>query len=552
MARVTSSRDRSKGRAKRPVTTSKGRPNRQRVSTAQVSSSESRATGGTARVTRNQDARRPPSGAGRVDNTNVGPKNTGRSLPAEGGSNAGSPRAQNQRAWTRDAGARAQLGRTVNAGVRMAARMAGVDRQSVAERKQAAAAQGTKGEGVREGRPRPEMTRTGSNSTASGRIQPVSVRDITNRPSQLTGSQAALPPGRQGGAATTSRGGATANREAPRPRPGGRVVVDESPRLPAGRQGGPLSNGSERPRPRPDLRPRVTGPAAGQPNSARPSAASQKALPPSQPPARRTAAQAKLDQAAKGTSGGTRVGQSASVADQRYGANVVNQAVARAVRTSRLIKAGQIGGGLLTGLGIADGLRRNLNPKDNILLDLKNLGTGIYNATTPKGGTKRLYEGESQVAQAGNRRVMRENAQNGSRRTGPAVPERLKKAPTTTSAPSRPSQAEQAPARPSSAPSRSSAPTTPSRPQRPAAAAPRPQAQPSSVDTNPYGKAQGDPKRFNTQADLGIPPLKDVPDYSHAKTSGRFVQEFPEPEAPKRRRRRAVGRDEMIQDNLRR
>lgn len=346
-------------------------------------------------------------------------------------------------------------------------------------------------------------------------------------------NQAALPPGQRGGAATTSRGGALANREAPRPRPGGRVVVDESPRLPQGKPGGDLARrprrmGSEQPQNSTTVRTAGGSGSAG-------------SLPSStQPSARRTAAQAKLDQAAKGTSGGTRVGQPAGEANRMYGANRVNAAVERALR-----QRGSGGlGSSLRGAG-AEGL-------------VSGLALAALSPLAQKAGTA-LGKGLRPVGRWLDDRMPGINSKDEQRRR--ALPqmtaaERKKAVPLPQaqpkSAPSRPSQAEQAPTRPSSAPSRYSAPTTPSRPSRPAAAAPRPQAQPSSVDTNPYGKAQGDPRRFNTQADLGIPAMTDVPDYSQAKTSGRFVQEFPEPEAPKRKRRRAVGRDEMIQDNLRR
>lgn len=57
MTRVTSARDRSKGKAKKPVTTSRGRSNRASVSQARVSSSANRPSGGTARVTQGRGGR---------------------------------------------------------------------------------------------------------------------------------------------------------------------------------------------------------------------------------------------------------------------------------------------------------------------------------------------------------------------------------------------------------------------------------------------------------------------------------------------------------------
>lgn len=282
MARVTSSRDRSKGQAKQPVTSSARRPVRQRNSNATVTNSERRPSGGTARVTSNADNRRPPSGAGRRDDTNVGPKKTGRSLPSEGGTNAGSPRAQNQRAWTRDAGAKAQLRRGMTNLARSAARMAGVDRQSVAERKQAAAAKGSQGEGVREGRGRPEITR-GSNprSTQSSRIEPVSVRDVTPR-------RQALPPGQRGGDVAPNSRGAVANRQRPYPRPGGSVVVDESPTLPQGNRGGDLARrgrrmGSAQPQSGGSRVGNSSQPWGSRARSSSPRVPSSRALPPGKP-----------------------------------------------------------------------------------------------------------------------------------------------------------------------------------------------------------------------------------------------------------------------------
>lgn len=248
MARVTSSRDRSTRTRTQPVTSSQRRPVRQRNSNATVTNSSSRGSNsGSARVTRNQEGRRPPAPTtGRTDNVRVGPRSSGRAIPPAGGTNANSPRSQNQQAWTRDRGARAQLGRALQTGAQVFARATGIDAQAQAQARLNRAAAGTRGEGVREGRPRPEITRSNSGRATDGRIQPVSVRDVTNtprgtRPRLTDGGRPALPPGRQGGATTTSRGGAVATRPEPRPRPGGRVVVDESPRLPAGRQGGAVT-----------------------------------------------------------------------------------------------------------------------------------------------------------------------------------------------------------------------------------------------------------------------------------------------------------------------
>jgi hypothetical protein len=90
--------------------------------------------------------------------------------------------------------------------------------------------------------------------------------------------------------------------------------------------------------------------------SARVTGATPKALPPGKPggqlatkPAspnqRRLEAQAKLDKAAKGSSGPNRVGQPPGAANRRYGANVVDAAVKRAQSSTRLGRNISIGRG---------------------------------------------------------------------------------------------------------------------------------------------------------------------------------------------------------------
>lgn len=198
MARVTSSRDRSRGRANRPVTSSRGRANRQGVSTARVSNSNSRPSSGTARVTRNQDARRPPSAAGRRESTRpTSPSSTGRSLPASGGTRGNTPRAQAEAGWARDRGAKAQVaraGRTLQTLARGAARIAGVDRASQAQNRLNQAARGTRGEGTR--------------------VVPPGGGNPGSRPSLPAARNAGtLPPGQRGGAlANRPTGGPLATR----------------------------------------------------------------------------------------------------------------------------------------------------------------------------------------------------------------------------------------------------------------------------------------------------------------------------------------------------
>jgi hypothetical protein len=86
----------------------------------------------------------------------------------------------------------------------------------------------------------------------------------------------------------------------------------------------------------------------------------QRSLPPSQQgpqqATRLQTAQAKLDRAAKGSTGPNRVGQPAGAANRRYGANVVNNAVTRAQQATRLGKNLSVGrlGGAAALLGMAN------------------------------------------------------------------------------------------------------------------------------------------------------------------------------------------------------
>ena len=68
---------------------------------------------------------------------------------------------------------------------------------------------------------------------------------------------------------------------------------------------------------------------------------------------RRTRAFAKQTEAAKGTKGGTRVGQPAGSANRMYGANVVGKAVSRAQRAAAVSKASKIAGRAAVPLGMA-------------------------------------------------------------------------------------------------------------------------------------------------------------------------------------------------------
>lgn len=68
---------------------------------------------------------------------------------------------------------------------------------------------------------------------------------------------------------------------------------------------------------------------------------------------RRTRAYAKQTEAAKGTRGGTRVGQPPGSANRMYGANVVGKAVGKAQRAAAVSKAGKIAGRAAVPLGMA-------------------------------------------------------------------------------------------------------------------------------------------------------------------------------------------------------
>lgn len=129
---------------------------------------------------------------------------------------------------------------------------------------------------------------------------------------------------------------------------------------------------------------------------------------------------------------------------------------------------------------------------------------------------------------------------------------------------SRPSGSGNTPPRPSS--SSSGGGTTPQRTARTQAPAPRPstgttapQPRTRQTDTNPIGRAQGNPSNFRQDLDTGIQAQK-APDYSKSRTSGTFVSgdnktyggTQPSKAPSSNKQRRATGRDEMILENLRR
>jgi len=150
-----------------------------------------------------------------------------------------------------------------------------------------------------------------------------------------------------------------------------------------------------------------------------------------------------------------------------------------------------------TVLAAGEQAQKILNPKDNIIHDLSNLGIAIENKVNGK-DNRRPYSGESAGAVGGNRRrgISSEKA-------GPPVPKGLpnRNKPTPPSAPSRPSASSGSPASRPSAPApapRSTGGTGGSRPSaRPTSSAPAsaPKAPPAAA--KPAPKAPEEPNLYN-------------------------------------------------------
>lgn len=126
--------------------------------------------------------------------------------------------------------------------------------------------------------------------------------------------QGQLPPGQRGGD-MRQKGGPLAIRQSS-------AMTERSREVSRGNNGGPVRPVQVR-----DM---------GSPNRPQMSPGQQRALPQSQPSARRQAAQAKADAAARGSQGPNRVGQPAGSANRMYGANVVDAAVGRAQRQAQI------------------------------------------------------------------------------------------------------------------------------------------------------------------------------------------------------------------------
>lgn len=295
MAPVTSSSDRSKRqqRSKAVVRSDKGRQNRQSVSKAKTTNDSNRPrTGASSKITKGEQRK--------VTNTaKVTRSSTERpQLPPRGGSSATSPKASSQRGWTRDAQAKNALSTMAKGTMRTLRRMSAEGKQSkaakgkgpsgnvqalqgrgeLAKRPSSAITPASKTPAGKLATPAGKLATTGSSSTTDTRIQRANVRVLDSQQSRLpAGGQKALPPGRSGGAVSRpsqGRSGATTDGRIER------VSVREAQqrRLPGGKD-----------------KPQMTG--------------SQNARLPAGRPTRREIAQAKLDRAAKGTTGPNRVGQ---------------------------------------------------------------------------------------------------------------------------------------------------------------------------------------------------------------------------------------------------
>lgn len=293
--KITSSSDRSKrqARSKAVVRSDKGRQNRQSASKAKTTNDSNRPrTGASSKITKGEQRK--------VTNTaKVTRSSTERpQLPPRGGSSATSPKASSQRGWTRDAQAKNALSTMAKGTMRTLRRMSAEGKQSkaakgkgpsgnvqalqgrgeLAKRPSSAITPASKSPAGKLATPAGKLASTGSSSTTDTRIQRANVRVLDGQQGRLpAGGQKALPPGRSGGAVSRpsqGRSGATTDGRIER------VSVREAQqrRLPGGKDMPQMTGSQNR---------RLT---AGRPT-------------------RRETAQAKLDRAAKGTTGPNRVGQ---------------------------------------------------------------------------------------------------------------------------------------------------------------------------------------------------------------------------------------------------
>jgi len=449
MAKVTSSRDRSTRTRTKPVTNSARRPSRQRNSNATVTSSEGRSNNGGRRVT--TDAGRPS-----------------RTLPPRGGTSAGSPKAVGQRV------ASAVTQRAQQDIMRTVALADNMRRNQARDARQIPADKSPKVRYVPPG---------GANAKPQGALPPASG---PSRREAAQGRADRAAAGSSGSGVRTGqpgRGGALVSQRGP-------SVDRRQPRLGADTRGkGVRIGNSSQPWGEQPPRQVQVRDVTGQPQL---TGRNQQALPQGRP-TRMEQAQAKAAQAKAGTRGS--------------GVRTAGGAAAGSVVRGALGTVGRnvgIGGAMLGAMATADSIRRNLP------IDLKNLGNAIYNSTTPSGGTKKRYEGDSPVAQAGNRRVDASNREAWRRQNdkakgtrGPAVPDSLTRQEATRSQTESTRQlrlAQQSnndaprPTRPSTGSSGSSGSTTPSRSSRAAVAAPSSQ---SSGSTKQASGSGSDWKSFN-------------------------------------------------------
>ena len=245
-----------------------------------------------------------------------------RQLPPQGGTTANSPKATGQRVAT-------AVGQKVRRDVATTRALADMMQRNVDRTSRA--------EGIRN-----------ESRMASGKTRYVPPGGENAK------GQGALPPGQRGGD-MRQKGGPLATRGK------GGPITQRGGGMTRTNNGGPVSEvkvqdmGNSQPRQLPGQRglpggtggaDRVTasGARTGQPGPNRNALpGGQRALPPSQPSARRQAAQAKADSAARGSQGPNRVGQPAGSANRVYGANVVNGAVDRAMRQQRGTRANVAG-----------------------------------------------------------------------------------------------------------------------------------------------------------------------------------------------------------------
>lgn len=165
---------------------------------------------------------------------------------------------------------------------------------------------------------------------------------------------------------------------------------------------------------------------------------------------RRTRAFAKQTQAAKGTKGGTRVGQPAGAANRMYGANVVGKAVGRAQRAAAVSKAGKVAGRAAVPLGMAAEVKEMSDRAKRDAERNKKLGRRPFEelrADSRKGNTGRRGQGGQgsssrprPQAKPANKSTSRGGQGNRGRNSKPATPQpattasKPKPKPTTTTA----------------------------------------------------------------------------------------------------------------------